>query len=222
MEGTFLLKGLNMYQERAGFYKPNRRAWGHSLLKSCFLIFFGATLVAISLQLFLVKNYVIDGGIVGVSILLAQVTNIEVGLLLFLLNSPFLVIGYSYLGKKFLVLSLFAISVLSIVTFLLEPLPAITKNPILVILFGGLILGVGVGLIIRYGGCLDGTEVLAILLSKRSSFSIGQYVMLFNIFIFTSSAFIFGLKEAIYSLATFVIACKTIDISIRTVILKRK
>jgi uncharacterized membrane-anchored protein YitT (DUF2179 family) len=211
-----------MYQERSTFYSNDRRTWRHSLYKSCFLIFCGATLVAISLQLFLVKNYVIDGGIVGVSILLSQITSLEVGLLLFLLNSPFLVIGYTYLGRKFLVLSLFALSVLSIITFLLEPLPVITKNPFFIILFGGLFLGCGVGLIIRYGGCLDGTEVLAILLSKRSSFSIGQYVMLFNIFIFTSSAFVFGLKEAIYSLATFCIACKAIDISLRIVILKRK
>jgi uncharacterized membrane-anchored protein YitT (DUF2179 family) len=212
-----------MYQYRVPFYhKKNRRSGERSLYKRCFLILCGASLVAVSLQLFLVKNYVIDGGIVGISILLSQITNLEVGLLLFLLNSPFLVIGYSYLGRKFLILSLFAISVLSIVTFLLEPFPVLTKNPVLVILFGGLTLGIGVGLIIRYGGCLDGTEVLAILLSKRSTFSIGQYVMVFNVFIFTASIFIFGIKEAIYSLATFLVACKTIDVSIKTVVFKRK
>ena len=204
-----------MYQDRVIFYANNSRSRELSLSMRCFLIFCGASLVAISLQLFLVKNYVIDGGIIGISIILSHVTDVEVGLLLLLLNTPFLIIGYTYLGKRFLVLSLFAIFVLSIGMYILKPFPALTNNPILVIFLGGAILGIGVGLIIRFGGCLDGTEVMAILLSKRSTFSIGEYVMLFNFFIFGSAVFIFGIKEAIYSLSTFWIAYKTIDYSIR-------
>lgn len=188
-----------MYRTRVKFYQDYIRTSGMSLLKSGFFIFCGASLVAISLQLFLVKNFVIDGGIVGISIIIAHTTDLEVGLLLLLLNTPFLCIGYSYLGKKFLTLSLFAIIILSIGTHILEPFAVLTKNPIIVIVLGGLLLGLGVGLIIRFGGSLDGTEVLAILFSKRSVFSIGQYVMLFNFFIFGSSIFIFGIKEAIYS-----------------------
>jgi uncharacterized membrane-anchored protein YitT (DUF2179 family) len=168
------------------------------------------------LVIFLVKNYVIDCGIIGISIILSHVTDVEVGLLLLVLNTPFLIIGYTYLGKKFLVLSLFAIFVLSTGMHILKPFPAVTNNPILVIMLGGALLGIGVGLIIRFGGCLDGTEVIAILLSKRSTFSIGQYVMLFNIFIFGSAIFIFGIKEAVYSLSTFLVACKTIDFSIKS------
>lgn len=172
-------------------------------------------LVAISLQLFLVENYVIDGGVIGISMILSHITRQEVGLYLLLLNTPFFIIGYSYLGRRFLTLSLFAILVLSVGTYVLEPFPAITHNPFLVIILGGMILGLGVGITIRYGGCLDGTEVIAILFSKRSPFSIGQYILFLNFFIFSSSVFIFGLKEAIYSLATFFVAYKTIDFSIQ-------
>jgi uncharacterized membrane-anchored protein YitT (DUF2179 family) len=139
----------------------------------------------------------------------------EIGLSLLLLNTPFFILGYSYLGKRFLILSLFAILVLSIGTHILEPYPSLTNNPFLVIVIGGVILGLGVGIVIRFGGSLDGTEVLAILFSKRSSFSIGQIVLFFNFFIFSSSIFIFGLKEAIFSLLTFFVAYKTIDFSIK-------
>lgn len=203
-----------MYRPKVKFYINNSRSGDISIFKRGCFIFCGASLVALSLQLFLVKNYVIDGGIIGISIILSHITRQEVGLFLLLLNTPFFLIAYSYLGIRFLMLSLFAILVLSVGTYLLEPVPVLTNNPILVIVLGGISLGLGVGITIRYGGCLDGTEVLAILFSNRSTFSIGQYVLLFNIFIFSSSIFIFGLYEAIYSLATFFVAYKTMDISI--------
>lgn len=202
-----------MYWTRIRYYINDSRS--RRVYKQGCFISFGALLVAISLELFLVKNYVIDGGIIGISIILSHITGLEVGLLLLLLNTPFFLIGYTYLGKRFLVLSFYAISVLTFGTRALEPFPVITHNPILVIIFGGIFLGLGVGIIIRFGGCLDGTEVIAILFSKRSKYSIGQCVLLFNFFIFGSSIFIFGLKEAIYSLATFFVAYKTIDLSIR-------
>lgn len=182
--------------------------------RGCFICL-GALLVAISLQLFLIKNYVIDGGVIGIGILLSHITGLQVGLLLLLLNVPFFLIGYAFLGKRFCALSFFAIVVLTLGSNFLEPLPAVTNTPIFVIFFGGLFLGLGVGITIRFGGCLDGTEVMAILFSKRSRFTIGQYVLLFNIVIFGSSIFIFGIKAAIYSLATFFIAYKTIDLLIR-------
>ncbi|WHY79076.1 YitT family protein [Neobacillus sp. WH10] len=204
-----------MYWTRVRFYSNFSRAVDMSFIKRSCFIFCGALLVAISLQLFLVKNYVIDGGIIGISIILSHITHQEVGLFLLLLNTPFFILAYSFLGRRFLMLSLFANLVLSMGTFLLEPIPVITNNPILVIILGGFCLGLGVGITIRFGACLDGTEVLAILFSKRSPFSIGQYVLLFNLFIFGCSIFIFGLYEAIYSLATFFVAYKTIDFSIQ-------
>ncbi|MEO2075662.1 MAG: YitT family protein [Bacillus sp. (in: firmicutes)] len=204
-----------MFRKRVKYYKDSYRSNYISFYKRGCSIFCGAMLVAISLQLFLVENYVIDGGVIGISIILSHITRQEVGLYLLLLNTPFFIIGYSYLGKRFLALSLFAILVLSVGTYVLEPFPAITHNPLLVIILGGMILGLGVGITIRYGGCLDGTEVIAILFSKRSPFSIGQYILFLNFFIFSSSVFIFGLREAIYSLATFFVAYKTIDFSIQ-------
>jgi uncharacterized membrane-anchored protein YitT (DUF2179 family) len=208
-------KGLFMYKERVKYYGINNRQDYISLPKRLLFIFCGALLVAIALQLFLMKNNVIDGGIVGVSIILSRMTSIEVGFILLLLNTPFFFLGYSYLGKRFILLSLFAILILSIGTHLLEPYPSLTQNPLIVIFLGGGLLGLGVGNVIRFGGSLDGTEVLAILFSGRSSFSIGQIVMIINFFIFGSAIFIFGLKEAVLSLATFFIAYKTIDFSIK-------
>lgn len=205
-----------MIRTRVKYYIDNSRSNDISFYKRGCFIFLGASLVAISLQLFLVKNYVIDGGIIGISIILSFITRQEVGLFLLLLNTPFFLIGYSFLGRRFLMLSLFAILVLSAETYLLEPFPALTNNPALVIVVGGLTLGLGVGITIRFGGCLDGTEVLAILLSKRFSISIGQWILFFNFFIFGSSIFIFSIKEAIFSLAAFLVAYKTIDYSVKS------
>jgi uncharacterized membrane-anchored protein YitT (DUF2179 family) len=204
-----------MYKKRVKYYLSYSRSAYTSFNRRLLYIFCGASLVAISLQLFLVENNVIDGGIVGVSIILSHITSIEVGLSLLLLNTPFFLLGYSYLGKRFLILSLFAILVLSFGTHILEPYSPLTENLFLVVILGGGILGLGVGIVIRFGGSLDGTEVLAILLSKRSPFSIGQIVMFINFFIFGSTIFIFGFKEAVYSLATFFIAYKTIDVIVK-------
>jgi uncharacterized membrane-anchored protein YitT (DUF2179 family) len=204
-----------MYRKRKKFYIDFSRSAAISFYKRVLIIFMGATFVAISLQLFLVKNHVIDGGIIGISILLSHITGQEIGLFLLILNTPFFLIAYTFLGRRFLMLSIYAILTLSLETYLLEPIPVISENPIIVIVFGGIILGLGVGITIRFGGCFDGTEVLAILFSERSSLSIGQFILLFNFFIFGSSIFILGLGEAIYSLATFLIAYKTIDISIQ-------
>jgi len=204
-----------MYKKRVSYYNSYTRSAYISIHKRLLYIFCGASLVGVSLQLLLVKNSVIDGGIVGLSIILSHITSIEIGLFLLLLNTPFFILGYSYLGKRFLILSLFAITVLSFVTHFFEPFPSLTSNPLIVIVIGGITLGLGVGCVIRFGGSLDGTEVMAILISKRNPFSIGEIVMFFNFFIFGSSVFIFGLKEAAFSLATFFIAYKTIDFIIK-------
>ncbi len=185
-----------------------------SLYKRGIYISGGSLLVSISLELFLVKNHVIDGGIVGVAIIISYLTNINLGFLLLILNVPFLLIGYKLLGKVFTILSLYAILVLAIGTFILHPMPVLTNNPVMAVVLGGIILGVGVGIILRYGGSLDGTEIIAILLSEKTSYSIGEYVMFFNLFILGSSSFVFGFDKAMYSLVTYFIAYQTIDITI--------
>jgi uncharacterized membrane-anchored protein YitT (DUF2179 family) len=184
------------------------------ITKRAFFIFLGAVLVSVGLEIFLVPNSIIDGGITGISIILSHLTGMKLGMFLFLLNLPFLFIGYKQIGKTFAVSTLIAVIVMSIGTTLLIPVPVLTKDLLLSAVFGGIILGIGVGLVIRYGGSLDGTEIVAILLNKKSPFSVGEVVMFLNIFILGSAGFVFGWDRAMYSLIAYYIAFKTIDITI--------
>src|SRR5699024_2745182 len=171
----------------------------------------GATLAAIALELFLVQNSIIDGGIIGISLLLNRITSINFGILIFILNLPLLFFCYKYIGKSFCFSSLFSIILLAIIEPNLQHLDPITTEPLLATVFGGIMLGIGVGLVIRYGGALDGTEILSILLSKKIPFSVGEIVMFFNFFIFGWAGFILGWEQAMYSILTYYIASKTID-----------
>jgi uncharacterized membrane-anchored protein YitT (DUF2179 family) len=184
------------------------------ILKRVLFIFIGAVLMAVGLEIFLVPNKVIDGGIVGISIILSHILGMKLGLFIFLLNIPFFFIGYKQIGKTFALSTLFGIIVLSIATTLLHPIPAFTEDLLLATVFGGIILGIGVGIVIRYGGSLDGTEILAILANKKLPFSVGEIIMFFNIFILGSAGFVFGWNRAMYSLIAYFVAFKTIDIVI--------
>lgn len=119
--------------------------------------------------------------------------------------------GYKQIGKTFMISSLFGIVCLAIVESLLHHIEPFTNQPILAAVFGGLILGIGVGLVIRHGGSLDGTEILGILLTKNLPFSVGEFIMFINIFIFGWASFVFGIEEAMYSVMAYYIAFKTID-----------
>ena len=184
------------------------------LIKRILFIFTGAVLVSVGLEIFLVPNHIIDGGIVGISIILSHLSGWALGLFLFLLNLPFLLIGYKQIGKTFAISTLFGVIVMSIGTTLLHPVPGLTEDPLLAAVFGGIILGIGVGLVIRYGGSLDGTEIVAILFTKRTPFSVGELVMFINVFILGSAGFVFGWDRAMYSLIAYYIAFKMIDLTI--------
>lgn len=177
-------------------------------------LFIGSVLTAVGLEIFLIPNNVIDGGIVGISIITSYLTKIPLSFFLIVLNLPFLVIGYKQIGKTFVFSSLFAIVSLSVWTTVFHPIPGLTKDILLASVFGGITLGLGVGLIIRNGGSLDGTEMVAIILNKRSTFSVGEMVMFFNIFILSSAGLVFGWDRAMYSLIAYFIAYKVIDIVI--------
>lgn len=178
------------------------------------LIMLGATLASIGLEIFLIPNNIIDGGITGISIMASHITKIPLGIFIFLLNIPFFIIGYKQIGKTFTVSTLFAVLCLSIGVSILHPIQGITHDILLASVFGGIILGAGVGIIIRSGGSLDGTEIVAIILDRRTSFSIGEIVMFFNLFILGTSGFIFGWDRAMYSLIAYFIAFKVIDITV--------
>ncbi|PLS15726.1 hypothetical protein CVD28_21390 [Bacillus sp. M6-12] len=184
------------------------------LMQRILLITAGAVLMGVGLEIFLVPNNVIDGGIVGISIILSYITGWKLGLFIFLLNIPFFFIGYKQIGKTFAFSTLYGISILSITTTLLHPVPPLTNDVLLATVFGGIVLGIGVGIVIRYGGSLDGTEILAILANKKLPFSVGEIIMFFNLFILGSAGFVFSWDRAMYSLLAYFVAFKTIDITI--------
>jgi uncharacterized membrane-anchored protein YitT (DUF2179 family) len=174
----------------------------------------GSVLASIGLEIFLIPNNIIDGGITGISIIASYFTNLPLGIFIFILNLPFLIVGYKQIGKTFALSTLFSVVCLSIGVSILHPIPGITQDILLATIFGGIILGAGIGLIIRNGGSLDGTEIIAIILDKRTGFSIGEIVMFFNLFILGGSGLIFGWDRAMYSLIAYFIAFKTIDITV--------
>lgn len=192
----------------------HRRLTKRKIFQRILLITLGAALMAVGLEIFLVPNNVIDGGITGISIMLSYITGWKLGVFIFILNIPFFFIGYKQIGKTFALSTLYGIIVLSIGTTLLHPVPAFTQDILLATVFGGIVLGMGVGMVIRYGGSLDGTEILAILFNKKLPFSVGEIIMFFNLFILGSAGFVFSWDRAMYSLIAYFVAYKTIDITI--------
>ncbi|WP_189015658.1 YitT family protein [Paenibacillus marchantiophytorum] len=192
----------------------HRRMTKSTLLRRSVFLFIGAALMSVGLEIFLVPNKIIDGGITGISIILSYLTHWQVGIFLTTLNIPFLFIGYKMIGKTFALSTFFAILVMSIGTALLHPVKELTNDPLLAAVFGGIILGIGVGMVIRFGGSLDGTEIIAILVSKKLPFSVGEIVMFFNLFILGSAGFVYSWDRAMYSLIAYFIAYKMIDVTI--------
>ena len=184
------------------------------ILLKIFMIMFGAFLASIGLEIFLIPNNIIDGGIVGISIMLSYISSVPMAVFLIALNIPFLFVGYFQIGKTFALSTLFAVLCLSVGVTILHPIPVLTHDLILAALFGGVILGAGVGLIIRSGGSLDGTEIMAIIFDKQIAFSVGEIIMFFNLFILSSAGLLFGWDRAMYSLLAYFIAYKTIDVTI--------
>ena len=189
----------------------------HLILRKIYkfaLLFLGSILAAVGLEFFLIPNNIIDGGIVGISIITSYLTNVPLGVFTFALNIPFLIFGYMQIGKTFVISSLFTITSFSFWVSVFYPIPGLTNDVLLAAVFGGIILGIGVGLIIRNGGSLDGTEMIAIFVNKRTMFSVGQTVMFFNLFILSGAGLLFGWDKAMYSLIAYFIAFKIIDITI--------
>jgi len=192
----------------------SKQAKTKDTIKRLFFMFIGALLAAVGLEIFLIPNSIIDGGIIGIAIMASFLTKLPLGLFIFFLNIPFLVIGYNHIGRTFTISTLFSITCLSIFVHFFHPIPGLTHDLLLASVFGGIILGIGVGTIIRYGGSLDGTEIVAILANRKTAFSVGEIVMLFNIFILGSAGFVFGWDKAMYSLIAYFIAFKMIDVAI--------
>lgn len=176
-----------------------------------FFIAIGAVIAAFAIEEFLVPCLILDGGIVGISIIINNLTGFQLGLLTIILNIPFLIIGAKKMGHAFIIRSLFAMIVFSISLEVFSGFVNATDEYLLAVCFGGVILGIGVGLVIRFGGCLDGTETVAILLNKKFGWAVGQIVLIFNIFIYSIAGLLFGWDRAMYSLLTYFITSKVLD-----------
>ena len=174
-------------------------------------IVIGAFITAAALETFLLPNNIIDGGVIGISMMAHYITKINLGLLIFLINIPFVLLAYRKLGKKFVLQTFFAISMLALATNVFEGY-RVTEDLLLSTVFGGIILGFGVGLILRNNASLDGTEMLSITISKKIKvLSVGELLMFINLFVYTGAGFLFGWERALYSILTYYIASKVID-----------
>ena len=181
------------------------------------LILLGIALACFGLKGFLLPNHFIDGGITGISLLTFQLTKstgIPVSVWLVLFNIPFIVLGAKQIGKRFAIVTSVAIVVLAATIFFVE-FPVITDDKLLTAIFGGFFLGAGIGLAIRGGCVIDGTEILAVYLNRRSILSMGDIILLINVIIFLLAGFVLGIETALYSILTYLSASKTVDFIIQ-------
>ncbi len=178
-----------------------------------FMLVAGAIIAAAAIEFFLVPVLILDGGVTGTAIIINQLTRFPLGILVFLLNLPFLFLGFRQMGKRFLARASAAMIIFSVFLEIFGKLhmPA-TDDLLLATVYGGILLGIGVGGVIRAGGCLDGTESLALLVNKRTSVSVGQFVLMCNVVIFTFAGIVFeSIDRAMYSLLTYFITSKVVD-----------
>ncbi len=181
-----------------------------SFFRDMFFIIIGIFSAAFGLESFLLPNTFIDGGATGISLLISEITAVPLWILIVLVNIPFLVLGYRVIGRAFTIKAIAAILGLALVLALVQ-FPEVTQDKLLVAVFGGFFLGAGIGLSIRGGSVLDGTEVLAIFLSRKMSVKIGDVIILINILIFLAAAYLLSVETALYSMLTYLAASKTLD-----------
>ncbi len=179
-----------------------------------FWLALGAFLAALAIRIFLVPNQLIDGGVVGIALIIARLYGDSfLSYVLVLLNLPFMYLAFVYIRRTFVINMLIAVFLFAVFLIVLQHAPPFHGDALEVIFFGGAILGLGVGLIIRNGGCTDGTEILAILINRKKGFTVGQVVLFINIFIFAAYGWIFqDWHIALKSLMTYVVAFKVLDI----------
>lgn len=178
---------------------------------SIIMLTIGTLIAAAALECFLIHNTILDGGITGISIIISKLTGMPLSVLVLLLNIPFVYIGYKNLGKSFLLRTIYSMLCFSLFLSFFGNVVAFTDEILLATVFGGALLGLGVGMVIYFGGCVDGTESVAIVISKKTNLSVGQIVLIFNLIIYGTAGFIFGFDRAMYSLLTYIITFKVID-----------
>jgi uncharacterized membrane-anchored protein YitT (DUF2179 family) len=181
-----------------------------NLIKELFLILVGIVLVGFGLKGFLIPSGFIDGGVTGISLLIHFLTPINLSLLILIINIPFIFLARKQIGKVFAIKTFFAIVVLSL-SLLWINYPIITLDKLLVAIFGGFLLGAGIGISVRGGSVLDGTEILSVYLNRKTGFSMGEIIFFINVIIFSVAAAFLGIETALYSILTYLVASKSID-----------
>jgi len=175
-----------------------------------FFITVGILSASFGLKGFLLPNMFIDGGAMGLSLIFAEITPIPLSILIVAVNIPFLIMGFSSISRQFAYRSIIAIVLLATSVHFI-PFPLITNDKLLIAIFGGFFLGLGIGLSIRGGSVIDGTEVLAIFFSRKTALTIGDVILLLNILIFGFAAFVFSIEISLYAMLTYLSASKTVD-----------
>lgn len=184
------------------------------LLKDIFLMILGIFCAAFGLESFLLPSSFIDGGATGISLLIAELTTVPLSLLIIVINIPFIILGYKIIGKQFAVKTAFAITGLALCMAFFR-FPEVTHDKLLVAIFGGFFLGSGIGLAVRGGSVIDGTEVLAIYLSRKFGTTMGDVIIGINVIIFSAAAYFLSIETALYSMITYLAASKTLDFIIQ-------
>jgi uncharacterized membrane-anchored protein YitT (DUF2179 family) len=179
-------------------------------IRSGLFVLLGIFSAGFGLKGFLMPNHFIDGGVTGISLLINNKTGIPLALLIICINVPFILLGWHQIGKGFSLKSIIAISLLAIAVVLI-PYPSVTNDRLLVAVFGGFFLGAGIGFTIRGGAVIDGTEILAIFFSRKQSLSVGDFILVFNILIFSAAAYFLSVEVAMYAMLTYLSASRTVD-----------
>jgi uncharacterized membrane-anchored protein YitT (DUF2179 family) len=180
------------------------------IVKDAVFIVLGVAAAAFGLESLLLPNSFIDGGVTGISLLLAKVTGWRLSVLLLIVNVPFLILARYVIGRQFAIKTAIAITLLAMTIFTFE-FPEVTQDKLLVAVFGGFFLGAGIGLSMRGGSVLDGTEILAIFLSRKLGVKVSDWIIIINLFIFGSAAYLLSVEQALYSLLTYFVASKSLD-----------
>jgi uncharacterized membrane-anchored protein YitT (DUF2179 family) len=209
------LKKVGQDNRKLSEYRLAKGLWelrivAKRLFKDVILITAGIFSATFGFKGFLLTNHFIDGGATGISLLISAVTSIPLPLLIIVVNIPFIALAYKVLGKTFFIKTSLAITGLAICLATVN-FPNVTKDNLLVAVFGGFFLGAGIGLAVRGGAVIDGTEVLAIYLSKKLGTTIGDIIILINVFIFSAAVYFLSVEIALYSMVTYLAASKTLD-----------
>lgn len=179
-------------------------------VKNILFLTIGAIITAFALESFLVPNNIIDGGVIGISMIVSHITKLNLGLLILIINTPFIIMAFKKMGAKFVVQTVYANIILAVFLNLFHHYK-VTGDLLLSTVFGGIILGFGVGVILKHEGSLDGTEMLSLVVARRFGCSVGEFIMGINVFIYLAAGKVFSWESAMYSIMTYFIASKVID-----------